>query len=154
MDYWLQELNKETSILDKIRNAYINNRNWKVQRMLYVSFEKQIVIIITFIFIIITCGGVRACKKWQLHVYILSFTLHTVANKLKWKERWQSWTCPILFSLEMLIQDVVRPYQMAAFESVCFSYPVRIERALRVSGSQLMACKEAPLAGTNKVCQS
>lgn len=58
------------------------------------------------------------------------------------------------FSLEMLIQDVVRPYQMAAIESVCFSYPVRIERALRVSGSQLMACKEAPLAGTNKVCQS
>lgn len=54
----------------------------------------------------------------------------------------------------MLIQDVVRPYQMAAIESVCFSYPVRIERALRVSGSQLMACKEAPLAGTNKVCQS
>ncbi|KAG7241210.1 hypothetical protein INR49_025953 [Caranx melampygus] len=45
--------------------------------------------------------------------------------------------------------DVVRPYQMAAFESVCFSYPVRIERALRVSGSQLMACKEAPLAGVS-----
>ena len=45
MDYWLQELNKETSILDKIRNAYINNRNWEVQRMLYVSFEKQIVIL-------------------------------------------------------------------------------------------------------------
>lgn len=44
MDYWLQELNKETSILDKIRNAYINNGNWEVQRMLYVSFEKQIVI--------------------------------------------------------------------------------------------------------------
>lgn len=61
---------------------------------------------------------------------------------------------PYCFSLEMLIQDVVRPYQMAAFESVCFSYPVRIERALRVSGSQLMACKEVPLAGTNKVCQS
>lgn len=61
---------------------------------------------------------------------------------------------PYCFSLEMLIQDVVRPYQMAAFESVRFSYPVRIERALRVSGSQLMACKEAPLAGTNKVCQS
>lgn len=60
----------------------------------------------------------------------------------------------VFLSLEMLIQDVVRPYQMAAIESVCFSYPVRIERALRVSGSQLMACKEAPLAGTNKVCQS
>lgn len=44
MDYWLQELNKETSILGKIRNAYINIRNWKVQRKLYVSFEKQIVI--------------------------------------------------------------------------------------------------------------
>lgn len=151
MDYWLQELNKETSILIKIRDAYIYIRNWKVQRKLYVSFKKQSYF---FRFIIITCGGVRACKKWQLHVYILRFTLQTIAKKLKWKERWQSWTCPILFSLEMLIQDVGRPYQMAAFESVCFSYPVRIERALRVSGSQLMACKEAPLAGTNKVCQS
>lgn len=40
--------------------------------------------------------------------------------------------CPIVFSLEMQIQDVVRPYQMEAFESVRFSYSVRIERALRV----------------------
>lgn len=79
MDYWL---NKETNILGKIRNAYIYNRNWEVQRMLYVSFEKQIVN--SFIIIIITCGGVRACKKWQLHVYILkSFTLQPVANNLK-----------------------------------------------------------------------
>lgn len=152
MDYWLQELNKETSILIKIRDAYINIRNWKVQRKLYVSFKKQSYF---FRFIIITCGGVRACKKWQLHVYILRFTLQTIAKKLKnGKKDDKAGRVPYLFSLEMLIQDVGRPYQMAAFESVCFSYPVRIERALRVSGSQLMACKEAPLAGTNKVCQS
>lgn len=152
MDYWLQELNKETSILIKIRDAYINIRNWKVQRKLYVSFKKQSYF---FRFIIITCGGVRACKKWQLHyVYFTFYITNNCKEIKKLKERWQSWTCPILFSLEMLIQDVGRPYQMAAFESVCFSYPVRIERALRVSGSQLMACKEAPLAGTNKVCQS
>lgn len=80
MDYWLQELNKETSILIKIRDAYINIRNWKVQRKLYVSFKKQSYF---FRFIIITCGGVRACKKWQLHMYILRFTLQTIAKKLK-----------------------------------------------------------------------
>ena len=49
MDYWLQELNKETSILDKIRNAYINNKElespenavrilWKANKLLLLSY--------------------------------------------------------------------------------------------------------------------
>lgn len=89
-------------------------------------------------------------------VYVLVLHYKQLQSKLKYEKKDdKAGRVPyFFFSLEMLIQDVVRPYQMAAIESVCFSYPVRIERALRVSGSQLMACKEAPLAGTNKVCQS
>lgn len=88
-------------------------------------------------------------------MYILRFYITNSCKQIKnGKKDDKAGRVPYCFSLEMLIQDVVRPYQMAAFESVCLSYPVRIERALRVSGSQLMACKEAPLAGTNKVCQS
>ncbi|KAA0703691.1 hypothetical protein E1301_Tti000662 [Triplophysa tibetana] len=34
-----------------------------------------------------------------------------------------------LFLFTIRIQDVGRPYQMGAFESVRLSYPVRIERA-------------------------
>jgi hypothetical protein len=58
------------------------------------------------------------------------------------------------FSLEMRIQGVGGPYQMAAFESLCLSYPVRTERAQSIWGWSWFACKECPLAGTNKVCES
>ncbi len=57
-------------------------------------------------------------------------------NTLKTKTEDKSLTCPfyvfvavVVLFFTIRIQDVGRPYQMGAFESVRLSYPVRIERA-------------------------
>lgn len=56
-----------------------------------------------------------------------------------------------VFVLTIHIQDVGRPYQMGAFESVRLSYPVRIERAWENREVSSWPARKSPLAGTNKV---
>lgn len=74
----------------------------------------------------------------------------------------KSWMYPLCFFFFFLslfffvfltihIQDVGRPYQMGAFESVRLSYPVRIERAWENREVSSWPARKSPLAGTNKV---